>query len=75
MAQLTMESTFGELLDDPRAKPLLEQYLPGVSTNPMVAMVRGVSLNQLLSMPQVAQFGVTREKIEALLAEANKHVA
>jgi hypothetical protein len=38
----------------------------------MVAMVRGMSLNMLLSMPQAAQLGLTKEKAEAMLAEVNK---
>jgi len=40
----------------------------------MVAMARGMSLNMLLSMPQAAQFGVTKEKVEAVLAEINKRI-
>lgn len=70
----TLDTTLGTLLDDPKAKPVLEQYLPGVSTNPMVAMARGMSLNMILSMPQAAQMGLTKEKVEAMLAEVNKQV-
>lgn len=68
----TLDTTLGSLLDDPQAKQVLEQYLPGVSTNPMVAMARGMTLNMLLSMPQAAQLGLTKEKAEAMLAEVNK---
>jgi hypothetical protein len=70
----TLESTLGELIDNPQAKAVLEQYAPGVSTHPMVGMARGVSLNMLLSLPQAAQLGLTKEKVEVVLAEANKHV-
>lgn len=68
----TLDSTLGTLLDDPRAKGVLEQYLPGISTNPMVAMAKGMSLNMLLSMPQAAQMGLTKEKIQTVLQEINK---
>jgi hypothetical protein len=68
----TLNSTLGELLDNPKAKAVLDQQLPGVSTHPMVAMARGMSLNMILSMPQAAQLGLTKEKAEALLAEVNK---
>jgi hypothetical protein len=68
----TLDTTLGELLDDPQAKALLDKHVPGVSTNPMVTMARGMSLNAVLSMPQAAQFGLTKEKAEAFLAEANK---
>jgi len=68
----TLNSTLGELLDNPQAKAVLEKQLPGVSTHPMVAMARGMSLNMILSMPQAAQLGLTKEKAEALLVEVNK---
>lgn len=70
----TLDTTLGEILDNPKAKAVLDQRLPGISNNPMVSMVRGMSLNALLSMPQAAQFGMTREKTEALLAEINKQL-
>ena len=70
----TLDTTVGEILDNPQAKAVLDQYLPGASSNPMIAMVRGMSLNMLLAMPQAAQLGVTREKAEAVLAEINKQV-
>ena len=68
----TLDTTLGELLDDPQAKALLDKHVPGVSTNPMVSMAKGMSLNMVLSMPQAAQLGLTREKVDAFLAEANK---
>ena len=68
----TLDTTLGELLDDPQAKAVLEKHAPGVSSNPMVAMAKGMSLNMVLSMPQAAQLGLTREKVEGILAEANK---
>jgi hypothetical protein len=71
---VTLETTFGALLDDPRAKAVLDKHLPGVSSNPMVAMVRGMTLNMLLAMPQAAQMGVTREKVQSILDEINKMV-
>jgi len=70
----TLDTTLGSLLDDPRAKGVLDMYVPGLSTNPMVAMVRGMTLNMLLAMPQAAQLGLTKDKAEAILAEVNKQV-
>jgi hypothetical protein len=40
----------------------------------MVAMARGMSLNMILSMPQAAQMGLTKEKAESVLAEINKQL-
>ena len=70
----TLDTTLGALLDDPKAKAVVDKYLPGVSTNPMVGMARGASLRMLIGMPQVAQLGVTEEKVQAVLDEINKLV-
>jgi hypothetical protein len=72
--KMTLDTTLGTILDDPRAKAVLDQYVPGVSGNPMVAMVKGMSLNKLLAMPQAKQFGLTKEKAEQILAEINKQL-
>jgi hypothetical protein len=70
----TLDTTLGELIDNPQAKAILDQHLPGVSTHPLVAMAKGMSLNMIISMPQAAQLGLTKEKAEAVLAEINKRV-
>jgi hypothetical protein len=68
----TLDSTLGQIIDDPQAKAVLEQYIPGVSTNPMLAMAKGMSLNMVLAMPQAAQYGITKDKVEKVLVEINK---
>ncbi len=68
----TLDTPLGTLLDQPQAKATLDQYLPGISTNPMVGMIRGLTINMILAMPQAAQIGLTKEKAEAMLAEVNK---
>jgi len=70
----TLDTTLGEILDDPQAKAVLDQQLPGISSNPMLAMAKGMTLNMILSMPQAAQLGLTKDKAEAILAEINKNV-
>ena len=70
----TLDSTLGTILDDPKAKAVLDKYIPGVSSNPMVAMAKGMTLNMILSMPQAAQLGITKQKAEAVLAEINKQL-
>jgi len=71
---LTPETTLGTLLDNPQAKAVLDQYLPGVSSHPMIAMVKGMTLANLIAMPQAAQFGLTKEKAEQILAEINERL-
>ena len=73
--KVTLDTTLGTLLDNPKAKVVLDQYVPGLSTNPMVTMVRGMTLNNLLALPQAAQFGLTKEKVEQILVEVNKKLA
>ncbi len=72
--KFTLDTQFGTLLDHPQAKAIIEKYLPGVSTNPMVGMVKGMTLKALLATPQAAQFGITKEKVETVLVEINKVV-
>ena len=67
----TLNSTLGELLDNPQARAVIDKQAPGVSTHPMVGMARGMSIGMIVSMPQAAQLGLTKEKAEALLAEIN----
>jgi hypothetical protein len=58
----TLNTTLGEIMDNPQAKSIMEKHVPGISNNPMVAMAKGMSLNMILSMPQAAQYGLTKEK-------------
>lgn len=68
----TLDSTLGDFLNNPQAAAVMEKYLPGISTNPMVAMAKGMSLNMILAFPQAAEFGLTKEKVQAILGEVNK---
>jgi hypothetical protein len=72
--EVTLDTTLGTLLDNPQAKAVLDEYLPGVSSNPLVAMAKGMSLKTILSMPQAAQLGLTQAKAEEILAEINKRL-
>ncbi|MCL4559154.1 MAG: hypothetical protein M1281_00880 [Chloroflexi bacterium] len=70
----TLDTPFGTLLDTPQAKQVIDQHFPGLSTNPLVNMARGMTLNMILAMPQAAQLGLTKEKAEMMLAEVNKNI-
>ena len=72
--EFTLDSKFGTLLENEQAKAIIDKYLPGVSTNPMVAMVKGMTLKSILAMPQAKQLGLTKEKVEKVLEEINKAV-
>jgi hypothetical protein len=70
----TLDTTLGTLLNDPKAKAILDQYLPGVTNNPMVALAKGMSLKTVLAMPQAKQLGLTEVKAKEILAEINKEL-
>lgn len=70
----TLDTTLGSLLDDPQAKAVIEKNFPGMSANPMIAMVKGMTLNAILAMPQAAQFGLTKDKAQSLLDQVNQQV-
>lgn len=68
----TFDTTVGELLKDTHAVEILEKHVPGVSRNPMIGMASGMTIKSLLAMPQAQQYGVTEEKVRAVLDEINK---
>ena len=68
----SLDSKLRDLLDNPLAKQILEKHAPGITTNPMIGFVKGMTLRALLAMPQAAQYNITIEKVEAVLAEINK---
>lgn len=67
----SLDTKIGTLLDDPKAKTVLDRHFPGGTNHPMVWMARGMTLNTILAMPEVMQYDLTKEKIEAMLAEIN----
>ena len=67
----TLDSKVGNILDDPRAKDIVEKYAPGLANNPMISMAKGMSLRSILDMPQALQAGVTEDRVQKILAEIN----
>jgi len=67
-----MDTTLGDILKDPKVKPILDQYIPGVADNPMVSMVQGMTLKQIVDNPMAAQFGIDKAKVQSFLDAANK---
>lgn len=43
----TAETPIGELLDDPRARAILDKYLPGFSTADQIDTARGMTLKDV----------------------------
>ena len=67
----TLDTTVGEVLNDTRAVEALEAYVPGISTNPMLELAKGMTLKALLDLPQAKQFGITEQMVLQVLAQIN----
>ena len=67
----TLDTKVGDLLKDTHALDVLEKYVPGVASNPMVSMASGMTIKTLLAMPQARQYGITEEKVKQVLDEIN----
>lgn len=67
----TMDTTVGDILKDTHALEILEKHAPGISKNPMIGLAKGMTLKQILSMPQAKEAGLTEEMVNKVLAEIN----
>jgi len=72
MAAYTIDTPLGTLLDNPAIKGLIEQHFPGLTSNPFLGMFRGVTLDMIISNPEAAHLGITKDKVGAFLAEINQ---
>lgn len=43
-------TTLGELLDDPEVVAIMEKHAPGITSNPMIGMAKGMPAAQAVSM-------------------------
>ncbi len=67
----TMDSKVGDILNDPHARQVLERYAPGITNNPIIAMVKGMTLRSVLDMPQAKQAGISQQTVEKVLSDIN----
>jgi hypothetical protein len=49
-AQLTIDSSVGEICDDPRGRAVIDRYLPNLRKNPSYFAFAGFSFRDLVSM-------------------------
>jgi hypothetical protein len=62
----TLDSKVGDILkDSDQLVTILQNYVP------MVGMVKGMSLKDLLALPQANQFGITPAMVQQVLNEVN----
>lgn len=66
----TLQTTLGEILDDPSAKAVIAKYFPQIDEmGPMLAMVRGLSLEAVAKLPQAK---IAPENFKAIMDELSK---
>lgn len=68
-AVYSIESTVADLLANPKTKAVLDKHVPGLSESPQLAMVQGMSLQQLAGFPQAGISGDHLQAIQRELAE------
>jgi len=69
---ITVDSKLGALLDDPRYKEIFDRQIPGLSSNPMVAVGKALAIKYLLKQPQAKGMGFTKENVDAIIEACNK---
>jgi hypothetical protein len=62
-------STFGEALDDPGARAVLERLMPGIAASPMATQFRGGRLGQLVALVPALEDLEARQRLWDELAE------
>ena len=68
---LSYESKLGDLMDNPDYKEIFDKHIPGLSSNPMVAMGKKLAIKYLLKQPQAKGLGFTQEKVDTIIEECN----
>lgn len=61
-------STFGEALDSPAARAVLEKYMPGIAASPMATQFRSGRLGQLIAIVPSLEDSAVRDEMWAALA-------
>ena len=64
----TLDTTMGEILGNPEAVKVLDEMMPGASTNPMMKMAKGFTLGKIAKTPAAK---VSVEQVEGLISALN----
>lgn len=66
---LTINSTVGELLADPKAREIMEKHLPGSSTNPSMSIIENMTLPDVWPM---SGGKITEAQVNAIAEDLKK---
>ncbi len=67
----TLNSKIGDFLDDPKGIAALAELVQELSTNPLVGVIKGMTLKDLLAFPQARQLGITQDMVKMGLDQVN----
>lgn len=67
----TLDTKVGDILKDTHAIEILEKHVAGISRNPMIGMAKGMTLKQILAVPQAKEAGLTEDMVLKVLKEIN----
>jgi hypothetical protein len=68
---LSYDSKLADLINNPDYKAIFDKHIPGLSSNPMVAMGKKLAIKYLMKQPQAKGMGFTQEKVDAIIEECN----
>jgi len=63
-----MDTTMGDILSNPEAVKVLDELMPGASTNPMMKMAKGFSLGKIAKTPAAK---VSVDQVQQLIDALN----
>jgi len=70
MAKFSIDTKMKDLLSDPAATAVLEEYIPGMSKNPQIKMAYGMTFKKVAGFPQTGlskdQVAEIDQKLQAL---------
>ena len=68
---ITVDSKLAEILDVPEFKAIFDEVIPGLSSNPMVGVGKGMAIKYLMKYPQAKGLGFTAYKVQEILDRCN----
>jgi hypothetical protein len=67
----TVDSKIGDFLKDPKGMQALGELVGELSKHPMAAIIKGMTLKQILAIPQVKNLGLTEDMVKVGLTQVN----
>ena len=67
MSRLSIDSKMGDIMKDPAAVAILEEFYPGMSTDKRMKMVASMTLRALAKFPQAGGVGKNIDEIDTRL--------